>query len=197
MRRRGSRRLALGLVLLALGTLGARSLAAETTPQRWLHVKVEETGEEAETVRINLPLSVAEKVLPTLHAHQIEGGKVKVSELRFKEVDLRALLEAIRSAPDNEFVTVESPRETVRVAKQGGYLLVKVEERDEEGQMHEQVDVKVPFTVVDALLSGGEDELDLVAGVRALSAHGDTALVTVNEPDSKVRIWVDSRSTME
>jgi hypothetical protein len=55
----------------------------------------------------------------------------------------------------------------------------------------------VPFTVVDALLSGGKDELDLLAAVRTLGTIGDTVLVTVNDKDSKVRIWVDSRSTTE
>jgi len=55
----------------------------------------------------------------------------------------------------------------------------------------------VPLTVVDALLSAGNNELDLVAGLRALGSQGDTELVTVKDEKSTVRIWLDSRSTSD
>ena len=172
-------------------TVGTWALAAEN---RWLHVKVEDGGEKAEIVRVNLPLSLAEKVLPAIHTKELNEGRVKVSEAKFKDVDLRAILEALRTAPENEFVTVESEHQNVRVAKSAGNLLVKV--RNAKGKA-ENVEVTVPFTVVDALLSGGKDELDLLAAVRALGALGDTVLVTVNDEHSKVRIWVDSRNTAD
>lgn len=180
---------ALGMLL----SLAGWALAAET---KYIHVKVEDTGPNAETVRINLPLSLAEKVLPAIHTKECDGGKVRVKEARFNDVDLRAILEALRTAPENEFVTVESARSHVRVAKSGGNLLVKVRETKEKDKP-ETVEVSVPFTVVDALLSGGKDELDVLAGVRALGAIGDTVLVTVNDKDTKVRIWVDSQSSTE
>jgi hypothetical protein len=69
--------------------------------------------------------------------------------------------------------------------------------KEKEKGKTETVDVSVPLTVVDALLSGGTDELDLVAAVRALGTLGDTVLVTVEDQKSKVRIWVDSRSAAE
>lgn len=185
-------------LLWVLGTILALAGWALAQETKWLHVKVEETGEKGETVRINLPLSLAEKVLPALNTKELRGGKVKVSEAKFEEVDIRAILEALRSAPENEFVTVESAKENVRVAKSGGNLLVKVHKAKEKGEgKTETVEVSVPFTVVDALLSGGKDELDLLAAVRTLGTIGDTVLVTVNDKDSKVRIWVDSRSTTE
>lgn len=109
-------------------------------------------------------------------------------------VDLRALLDAVRTTADGEFVKVESPEEDVRVAKEGDHLLVRVRENHHQNQ---KVDVRVPMTVVNAMLSGSKDELDLVAGIRALSAYGDTALVTVDDKEESVRIWVDSRSTMD
>jgi hypothetical protein len=168
------------------------TLAAQA--DRWIHVKVEETGEKAEKVRINIPLALAEKVLPAIKADKLCDGKVKLDEKHFHNVDLRALLEAIRTTGDNEFVTVESKQENVRVAKAGGYLIVQVLEGRDAAK---KVDVKIPFTVVEAMLSGGQDELDVLAGLRALSAHGDVELVTVNEPKSTVRIWVDSRNTAE
>jgi hypothetical protein len=82
----------------------------------------------------------------------------------------------------------------VRVAKAGGYLLVKVQEGKGKS---EKVDIKIPFSVVEALLSGEQDELDVLAAVRALSAHGDTELVTVTDKSETVRIWVDSKNSLE
>ena len=176
------------------GFLCGAALALAAPADRWLHIKVDEGGEKAERVRVNVPLELAEKVLPTIQTDKLKNGKMKITEAKFNGVDLRAVLDAVRSAKDNEFVTVESEDEKVRVAKSGGNLLAKV--REEKGEKS-QVDVSVPFTVIDALLSAGKDELDLVAAVRALGAVGDTVLVTVNDGKSQVRIWVDSKNASE
>jgi hypothetical protein len=183
---------------LAVALVAAAPLAAQEQ-ERWLHVRVEERdskGAPSETVRVNLPLSVVEKVLPAVKVNRLEQGRLKLSELRIHEVDVRGVLEAVRGAKDGEFVTVESQKENVRVAKQGGYLIVQVRET-REGEKHERVDVKMPFSVVDALLSGGKDELDILAGIRALKAHGDAELVTVKERRSSVRVWIDTKNGSE
>lgn len=177
-----------------MGFLCGAALALAAPADRWLHIKVDEGGEKGERVRVNVPLELAGKVLPAIQTEKLQKGKVKISEAKFNGVDLRAVLDAVRTAKDNEFVTVESDNEHVRVAKSGGNLLVKV--REEKGGKS-QVDVSIPFTVIDALLSAGKDELDLVAAVRALGAVGDTVLVTVNEGKSQVRIWVDSKNASE
>jgi len=186
--------LVLAMVLLA-GTV-----ASAQTTTRWLHVKVEEMGERAETVRVNIPLAVAEKVLPAISFDNVRGGKLKLREGKIilgderLDVDVRAILEALRTVGDAEFVTVESADETVRVAKQGGYLVATVDERT---GSEDKVNVRIPFAVVEALLSGAADELDLLAAVRALSQHGDGVLVTVQDKKTNVRVWVDSRNTSE
>ena len=177
-------------------------LAVSTTmmaapPDQWIHVRVISSGGKGETVRINVPMSFAEAVLPKLCADKLSEGKLKF-EQKFQNVDLRALLEAVRNSPDNEFVTVESRDENVRVAKASGNLLVKV--RQKHGDKHadsENVEVKVPLIVVQALLSGGKNELDIAAGIRALRAQGDMELVTVNDPSETVQIWTDTRNSSE
>ncbi len=60
-----------------------------------------------------------------------------------------------------------------------------------------QVEIKVPMKVVDALFSAGKDELDLVAALHALSAQGDTELVSVKDQDNTVRIWLDSKNVAD
>jgi hypothetical protein len=175
----------LSLLVLLLAATAVTGSAED----RWLHIKVDDTGHDNETVRVNVPLSLAEKVLPCIHADNLDHGKVRISG-DVNGIDLRQLVEAIRTAGDNEFVTVHDRNEDVRIAKVGGNLIIKVREDHDQSK----VDVKVPFTVVQALLSAGKDELDVTAAVRALSAHGDTELVTVNDKNESVRIWVDSRS---
>ncbi len=187
-----------GLVLM---TWASAMFAAP--PERWLHIRVDETSAEGDRVRINLPLDLAEKILPAIKSHGLNNGKVKVDKLEFEGVDVRAVLDALRAAKDNEFVSVESNRENVRVAKSGGQLLIKVREGgkpaaagSDKAPAH-QVDVSIPFPVVDALLAESKQELDLLAAIRALSAYGDTTLVTVNDDTSRVRIWVDSQNASD
>ena len=59
------------------------------------------------------------------------------------------------------------------------------------------MEIKVPMKVVDALLSAGKDELDILAALKALSAHGDTELVTVKDEENTVRVWVDSKNVSD
>ena len=184
-------------ILLGLA-MGLSTSTAALAVDRWVHIKVEDGGANGEIVRVNVPLALAEKVLPAINTKELRGGKVKWDQAKIEEVDVRAILEAVRTAPDNEFVTVESKRNHVRVAKSAGHLLVKVQEwKGANKEKQETVDVSIPFPVIDALLSGGKDELDVLAAVRALGTIGDTVLVTGNDKDSKVRIWVDSRNTTE
>jgi hypothetical protein len=162
---------------------------------RWLHVRVENPDSKEETVRVNVPLELAEKVLPTINHSKLQSGRVKIDQFDCHGVDVRALLDAVRTSKDGEFVTVQSKDADVRVAKQGGYFLVHVvdKNRDKKGR----VEVKVPIKVVDALFSAGKDELDLVAGLRALSAQGDTELVSVKDEENTVRVWLDSKNSSD
>ena len=133
---------------------------------------------------------------------------------------LRAMWNAVKETEDSEFVTVESEEETVRVAKAGKYFLIhatgsaghaddssKVDDGESAAGSeprgrsrlvhHESVEVKIPLDVVDALLSGGEDELNLTAAIEALSKHDDSDLVLVNDENQTVRIWIDSRNSID
>lgn len=185
-------------LLLLASVAWAQTESQAPANERWLHVRVEKVGEEGEHVRINVPLALAEAVLPTLQVKEFRGGKLKMRHGHFsvEGIDLRALVNAVKNTRDGEFVTVDSPKQSVRVAKEKGYLLVKVRE-EKEKRTAETVDVKVPITVVEALLSAEEDELNILAALKALSAHGDLELVTVTSPREKVRVWVDSQNPGE
>src|SRR5258705_7760568 len=185
-------------VLLAPVALSPQSVTVTSdsskTSDRWLHVRVVSTESKNETVRVNVPLDMAEKVLPAINKDRLHNGKVRFNDADMNGVDMKTLLDAVRTAKDGEFVTVQSNDSDVRVAKQNGYMLVHVTEKhlgsgkDAKPTERARVDVKIPMKVVDALFSAGKDELDLVASLRALSAHGDTELVSVKIVDNTIRI---------
>jgi hypothetical protein len=190
-----------GILILALGVAAAGPAGKSTSKSssgKWLHVHVQDgIGEEAERVKVNVPLSLAEAVIPAINVDKFHGGKVKIEVdgegHGIQDVDFRKILQALRDTKDGNFVTVEG-KDNIQVAKQGGYLIAKVREGSGSGT---KVDAKVPFQVVEALLSGKDNELNLAAAVRALGEHGDGVLVTVDDQKSKVRIWVDSENESE
>jgi hypothetical protein len=187
-------------VMVGMLVFAALALPAD----RWLHVRVIESGPDGDRVRVNIPLSLAEAVLPTIRADKFSNGKVKVDGHAFDQVDVRALLEAVRKTQDNQYVTVESKDQNVEVAKAGEFLLIKVHENSKHGPKKDQaskaqntVDIKVPFKVANALLSGPNDELNVLAAVRALDEYQNLELVTVKDGSDDVRIWVDSNNTAD
>ncbi len=185
------------------GTLAQSAAAAasptQSTPSaskdRWLHVRAINSDTKGETVRVNVPLELAEKVLPAIHQERIHAGKVRIDNAHVNDVDLRALVDAIRTTKDGEFVSVQSNNCDVRVAKQSNHLIVHV--LDKENSKNTQVEIKVPMKVIDALFSAGKDELDLVAALDALSAQGDTELVSLKDHENTVRVWLDSKNVTD
>ncbi|MBI2956472.1 MAG: hypothetical protein HYY26_04070 [Acidobacteria bacterium] len=180
----------LAVVLL---TTAVALAGPEASNERWLHVKIEKSGEKAEFVRVNIPLALAEKVLPAVEAGPLREGRIRI-EGTVEGVELRAIFEAVRALKDGEFVTIETENETVRVAKEKGYLIARIHEAT---GSRDQIDVRVPMVIVEALVSGPGPELNLTAAIRALSEHGDEVLVNIASQDETVRVWVDSKSTME
>jgi hypothetical protein len=155
---------------------------------QWLHVAVDESGQGGDRVRLNIPLTLVEAVLPLIETHEFRNGRVVIEDEEFSREDLKTILAAVRDAQDGEYVTVEGIDEDVRVAKEGKHILVRV--RDS----HDDVDIKMPVAVLDALLAGEEDELDVLAAVTALADHGEGTLLTARDGDDTVRIWIDRQN---
>lgn len=180
------------LCLLAVGIMAVVAPAMAAPAERYLHVKVEDPAKGG-SVNVNVPVSMAEKILPAINNRDLHDGKVSLHNAEMNGVDVRAVLDAVRTAPDNEFVTVKDKDSDVRVAKSKGNIIVHVTDKKDKRQ---RVNVTVPLKVVDALLATAKnDELDVAAALRALNNAGDIVLVTVQDSGQKVRVWVDSRST--
>jgi hypothetical protein len=190
-----------GLSLLSSMVMLAGSSAAfaqsASSKDRWLHVRVINSDHKGEIVRVNIPLELAENVLPTISKDRLHNGKVNIDQAHMNDVDVRALINAIRTAKDGEYVTVQGSDQDVRVAKEGGRLLVHVKDNKGSKSNKSDVDIKIPMHVIDALFSAGKDELDVVAGLHALASLGDTELVSVKSEDSTVRVWMDSKNSSD
>jgi hypothetical protein len=169
--------------------------ATSARGDRWLHVRVISTDGRGEKVRVNVPLELAEKVLPAVNHDRLHDGKVKIDSAQMNDVDLKTILAAIRTAKDGEYVTVQGNDNDVRVAKEGNHLMIHVVDKSNSKKC--QVEIKVPMKVIDALLSAGKDELDLVAALHALSAQGDTELVSVKDSENTVKVWLDSKNVAD
>src|SRR5580692_831833 len=138
--------LAASFLYAPLGPQAQTSSAPSSTSahgERWLHVRVMSTNSKGETVRVNVPLELAEKVLPAIDHDRLHNGKVRIGCMDCDGVDVRTIFEAVRNSKDGEFVTVQSNDADVSVMKKEGMLFVHVHEKDK--PKHSQVEVKVPM----------------------------------------------------
>lgn len=190
------RRIGSTLVVLAAAALLAPPVARAGDTQ-WLHVHIQEKGEKGEKIRINLPFSLIEAVLPLIDEDRLHGGKVRIDQDELDSEDIHAILKAVRKAEEGEYVRVDGIDENVRIAKQGEYLTVHVDEEREGGDDPNTVRIRVPLTVLDAMISGDEDEIDVLAAIRALAEHGGGDFVVVNDDEDQVRIWIDDEASGE
>jgi hypothetical protein len=162
---------------------------------RWLHVRVEETGSYGENISVNVPLELVTAFLPAIQDEAWDHGHFDIGHGRIDDVDLREIFEALRDAPDTDFVTVRSKDEHVRVAKEGGFLRILVEDLDD--LKGETVRVTLPMEVVEAMLGRDGSQLDLAAGFERLAEFDGGDLVTVESNDESIRVWIDDSQTGE
>lgn len=155
----------------------------------WFHVTVNESSEDA-NISLNLPLSLVEKALAMIPAEVTDSSQLVFGDQQLTAQDLRDLWRAVQDTQDVNFVTVDNPDESLRVSKSGGYLTVRGTPNSENGS---DIDVRLPFAVVDALLDTDHDgQLNFAGALRALADHGEGELATITDNDARVRVWIDS-----
>lgn len=178
-------------VALTAGTLAAAvsfpASALEEDGAAWLHVAVDEASPRGASVRVNLPLALVEAALALIP--QAEARKVTIA-FDGADVSLAELATAWRrlGPRSGTLLTVDEPRLRTVVSRRGGFLVVDSHDRRRGG---ERVVVRIAAPVVDALLAGPGDRLDLAAAVRALAAAGAGEITADSDDGHRVRIWVD------
>lgn len=174
--------------LLAFAAIAALAALPAAAQDLWLHVKVHETGGDNARVTVNLPVSMVESALPMIEsAGEIEDGRIVIDDADVTVADLRRVLESLSGSPDATFAEVETDTERIVFFKEGSYLRVETDASAEGTEIR----ARFPITVLDALVSGPGNQLDVAAALRALAAHGPGDLVTVRDRDALVRVWID------
>jgi len=164
--------------------------------QRWIHIRVESAKGTSGDVSFNVPIEMASAVLPAIPSDHEHQGKFNL-QASVNGADLRALLDSVRNSPDNVFITMERHDAEVSVAKSGRLLLIKIVNKPTpEHHSGKTIAIKVPISVVRAMVSGNSDELDVNAGIHALALEGEVD-VTVNSDKETVRVWTDTRTTTD
>src|ERR1700730_3557917 len=90
---------------LLISPFAPSAVVAQSTAEsnQWLHVRVVSADSGGETVCVNLPLALAEKVLPAINKNQLHNGKIKFDKfdtLNADGVDLHAIVDAVRNSKD-------------------------------------------------------------------------------------------------
>ena len=152
-----------------------------------MHLEVTEKGGDPGTVKVNLPVSLVDTALNMVKDKNLKEGHLKLDRTEISMAEMRQLWGELKNAGNAEFVSVEKKDETVRISREGNFVLIKVNNT----KNTEKVDIKMPVGVVDALLSGPGDELNLKAALSSMKAGNGGEILTVNEPDTHVRLWID------
>ncbi len=174
--------LTLGLVVPMLAFAGSGS--------PWLHIEVDEDNGRGAQVKVNLPLSLAKMALEIagdMDNEYISNGNLTIDNADISVRDLRKLWQELRNAGDATFVTVEEENETVEISRKGDFVYVNVDSYDGD----EMVRMEIPVSLVDALLSGSGNELDLAAAVAELQESNAGEIITIQDGRDRVRVWID------
>ncbi len=181
----------MAIAVTALTAAPAAAAKANGADGLWFHLKVHEGKEDAHVV-INLPLSMVEKSAGFLRGKGENGsGRIRFNDTEMSKSELQSMWSELRRQKDTTFLSVQETNGKVKMAKRGNYLMIQATER---GGKRENVEVKIPVAVVDALLSGPGEELNIAAGLQALVRAGEGEIMTVTGDDETVRMWIDSRA---
>ena len=177
---------ALNLLALALLVASLSSPLVAQKKDSWFHVEVKENKTEPKYVKVNLPLSMVDVALNVIQDKKLNKGKFKLPTDDVSIADMRKIWSELKKTGNAEFVTVHQKNETVRVAKDGNYVVVKITKNKKQ-----KVDLRVPVSVVDALLAGSGDELDIKGALLAMQKQNAGEILTVNDNETQVRVWID------
>ena len=218
------RRAALAVMTAFVASGAAIGLHAEQSQQvqPWIHLDM--TGQTTMSLNLPLAAIEAALAMAPEAIVDGDGQLQLGGDREIPVTAIRAAWSQLRDVGDVEIANIQDGRQSVRVAREGDTIVVDVtgtddedaghegdtdeaeheDHADEEGAGHDgdrrgrgfvgEVQVRVPVSVVDALLSGAGDTLDLRAAIQELSSlRGE--MVQVNHPEGSIRVWIDESPT--
>jgi hypothetical protein len=174
---------------LVVGFVLCFAFSLQAASKEWLHVRVQNLTEAAETVKINIPLSLVETMLPLIEEKSLQDGRIHLNNKDVSTAELRKIWKAVKDEGDTEFVTVEKKGENVRIFTESNFLMVQSDK-----DSAKKVNIKIPLAVVDAMLAGSGEGLNLMAAVQALRESGVRDIISVQDEKNTVQVWIDNKS---
>ena len=164
---------------------GKQSTLQVQASELWIHV--EASGARAD-MDLNMPVALVEAALAIAPDAVVSQGQLQLGAgYELPVSTIRHLWRALSGTTSPaEPVTVRYGSRQVRIARSADTILVSILDQ----QFSEELRIEIPLSVVDALLSGEGDELNIRAALEELSML-DGAVVQVVEPDSNIRVWID------
>ena len=181
------------LALTTVGMLTVLPVLAAQDAQSWLHVRVADPEDAASDFALNVPVSAVAAVLSMIPTGILtDDGQLTVAERHGLSVSgLRRMWGEFQGVDDTEFISMQHGTETVRIGRAGSLVELRVENETDGA---EDVRLDMPVVVVNALLSGDGDTLDVSAALDELSElQGD--VVRMTSPRQNIRVWIDDRNT--
>jgi len=170
--------------LLACPTL--LSAAGSPDAQPWLNVSVQSAEDHAD-ISVHLPLGLILTVMEHIKVDGFDAGKIEI-DTGDADIDWPALLAAVKEGTPGKYVTVNSDEADVNISKTAKHLLINVNQKEDEKA---RIAVKLPLELLDSVIVGENNEIDLAALLRGLKKLPAGDLVTVNSEKAKVRVWVE------
>jgi len=174
------------LILVTVVALLAAPAAFAGEETRWVNVHVTEHG-EGTNVEVHLPLNLVLSLLKSVDVDNFHRGHIDL-DIEDADIDWAEIFAAVKDAPDGQFVTVNSPDANVSVRKQGGTLLIDVNEIEGD---HGNVKVTVPVEFMDALSINESSQIDVAALLESFDRLPNGDLVTVESDEANVRVWIE------
>ena len=175
--------IAAGFLLASLALFSAQ--AAAGVP--WLHIHVQDGGPDPENVRVNVPASLVDAVMPEIEKKTRHESKFDVGDCEMTVAEYRRSIRSLNSSPRRE-VKLDNPHGTVVLKRQGPDLILT---QTPKRKHRTATKVRMPWYVATALAKGAGNTLDVSGAVHALAAEGKGEIAVEKEDGSRIRVWVD------
>jgi len=182
-------RKAAGITLLSILLFGSTAIAQSN---RWFHVDVQSNGPDGESVRVNLPLKLVETVLPMIEQKELVKGNIELDELPLTVHQMREIWQTLQTEGDFELASIKDHDMNLRIYKKGDLLHVRSNE-----DAKDKILINIPAAVVDALLSGEGEELNITAAVKMLAQNDMGEIARIEDGHDTVRVWIDSKGSLD
>ena len=174
--------------LIALAASASMAQSAPANDLMWLRVEITDGDADQPRVKVNLPLSLIEVVIDSVDTREF---LINI-EQEHPSLDIRKLWREVRRMKEQDFLTVESDHELVRVWKDDDFFRINVRKADEEDEDRSRVELTIPLDVMDYLLEGGRGrEFSFQGLVERLRGHLPLTLARIQDDGHLVKIWIE------